>query len=271
MMALENKPRYLRIFFALLLGFGGAGAWVWYTDKVFDNHVPFLDFPFQALYPLSIGAAAVITSLLFAQSFKPLALQIPAAKYWLRAAGFAVLFTVAPFVLNLLLHLTGLASPPSIYLQLLVVGFPIFFGLAIGEELMWRGFLYTELSRFMDFTSTCVTTGILWAFWHYPVIIHTHLLYADRPLYFAVPMFTALAVFFSFIYGYLRRVSGSVWPCILLHGLSNFILCVFIEPLEKPEYKWSPLFINDIGILYVTMVMIAGLYFYISVKQQKKI
>src|ERR1700745_4317930 len=42
---------------------------------------------------------------------------------------------------------------------------------ALGEEIGWRGFLVPELAKTMGFTSTALISGIVWAGWHYPLLI----------------------------------------------------------------------------------------------------
>ena len=41
----------------------------------------------------------------------------------------------------------------------------------LGEEIGWRGFLVPELSKTMSFTGTALISAIVWACWHYPVLI----------------------------------------------------------------------------------------------------
>ncbi len=42
---------------------------------------------------------------------------------------------------------------------------------ALGEEIGWRGFLVPELSKTMSFASTGLISGIVWACWHFPILI----------------------------------------------------------------------------------------------------
>ena len=266
-----NSPHIFRLFFAFLLGFDSAAVWVIYADLHYNNQIPIQDFWFLALYPLSIGLSAVIIALFFSGNLKALSLKLPQGKFMGEALIYALVFTLAPFLLNLLLHLTGLIKQPSVYTELALLGLPIFLFIAIFEEIMWRGFLYTELSRFLNFPAVCLTIGLISALWHYPVIIHTRLMYSDRPLLFALPMFTIIATSSSFVYCYLRKLSGSIWPCVLLHAGTDWIFYTLIQPMEHAEYTWSPYFMSNIGVLYVLVMLIAGMYFYITGKSGKKI
>jgi membrane protease YdiL (CAAX protease family) len=57
----------------------------------------------------------------------------------------------------------------------------------------WRGFLVPELSRAMSFTQLSIVSGIVWATWHYPI-----LLFADynsgTPAWYGLTCFTVMIV-----------------------------------------------------------------------------
>ena len=41
----------------------------------------------------------------------------------------------------------------------------------LGEELGWRGFLVPELAKFLSFTNVALISGLIWAVWHWPLIL----------------------------------------------------------------------------------------------------
>lgn len=59
----------------------------------------------------------------------------------------------------------------------------------LGEELGWRGFLVPELAKFMSFTNVALTSGLIWAVWHWPLIFMG--LYGNEgtPLYYQLFFF----------------------------------------------------------------------------------
>jgi membrane protease YdiL (CAAX protease family) len=98
---------------------------------------------------------------------------------------------------------------------------------SLGEEIGWRGFLVPELSRFLSFPVMAVVSGLIWAAWHYPLV-----LFADynsgTPAWYALTCFSVLAVGISFPFAWMRLRSGSVWTAMILHGSHNmFIQTVF--------------------------------------------
>ena len=61
----------------------------------------------------------------------------------------------------------------------------------LGEELGWRGFLVPELAKFMSFTNVALTSGLIWAVWHWPLIFMG--LYGNEgtPLYYQLFFLTS--------------------------------------------------------------------------------
>ncbi len=71
----------------------------------------------------------------------------------------------------------GIQSLPSGWVIFIYVVFVGTFGLvatasrALGEEIGWRGFLVPELYKRYGYIKTSIITGIIWASWHYTVMI----------------------------------------------------------------------------------------------------
>jgi membrane protease YdiL (CAAX protease family) len=94
---------------------------------------------------------------------------------------------------------------------------------ALGEEIGWRGFLLPRLTRRFGFSIGCAISGLIWALWHYPAILGGGYDSAATHL-FAVVCFTLMVVAMSFILGWLRLKSGSLWPCAILHASHNLFI-----------------------------------------------
>lgn len=41
----------------------------------------------------------------------------------------------------------------------------------VGEEIGWRGFLVWELKKVLPFGGVALVSGIIWATWHWPIVI----------------------------------------------------------------------------------------------------
>lgn len=100
---------------------------------------------------------------------------------------------------------------------------------ALGEEIGWRGFLLPRLVGQFGFTFGCIVSGLIWAIWHYPGLLWSDYNAGTNPAY-ALTCFTLMVIGDSFILGWLRLKSGSLWPCALLHASHNlFIQAIFDE------------------------------------------
>ena len=109
----------------------------------------------------------------------------------------------------------------------------------LGEEIGWRGFLVPELARKMSFARVAVASGLIWSFWHYPI-----LLFADynggTPAWYGLACFTVLVVGIAFVFAWIRLKSGSVWPAAILHGSHNLWIQGVFDPLtaDTGRTKW---------------------------------
>lgn len=102
----------------------------------------------------------------------------------------------------------------------------------LGEEIGWRGFLVPELSRSLSFTQLSLVSGIVWATWHYPI-----LLFADynsgTPAWYGLTCFTVMIVGISFVFAWVRLRSGSLWTGMILHGSHNLFVQQVFDPLTS--------------------------------------
>ena len=90
---------------------------------------------------------------------------------------------------------------------------------ALGEELGWRGFLYSCLADWPAWRRVLVT-GVLWGLWHAPLI----LLGYNYPTVPPVAGLGLMVVFTTLLAGlldWLRRASGTVYVPALAHGAVN--------------------------------------------------
>ena len=56
-------------------------------------------------------------------------------------------------------------------IRFITIGLAMSLAFATGEELGWRGFLVPKLAERMSFRGTAITSGVIWATWHMPLII----------------------------------------------------------------------------------------------------
>lgn len=187
------------------------------------------------LYMMVPGITALVMMLMVTgegysrEGWKALGLHRLGLRLW----PFALLL---PFAINGigfgLILLTGLARyglDPEIAAQLgglpMAAVIPIQLVVAtvtgsLGEELGWRGYLLPHL-RQMGEGKALLLSGLLWGFWHLPIMLFTNQYHGGMNLWAYFPLFLATIVFVSFAIGYTRLRSDSVWPAALMHSAAN--------------------------------------------------
>lgn len=100
---------------------------------------------------------------------------------------------------------------------------------ALFEEWGWRGYLEPRLLALgMSDMKRHVFVGTVWAVWHLPLILSTD--YTDNiPRFLFLPFFVIGVVILSIVYGQLRKLSGTVWTSVLLHGAGNAFVWGLIQ------------------------------------------
>ncbi len=216
----------------------------------------------QAFLMLAPGLAAIITYLVFERSLRPIG-------WWLGKVQYLVLALVIPLIYCLLgyglVWLTGRGKyngqfPPNFPVYLLTM---LFNGTlsALLEEIAWRGFLVPKMIKLTSFTGTAIITGLIWAVWHYPLIIYSNVRLGNTPLPYSLVCFTVFTVGLSFAAAWLRLKSGSIWTAALLHGSHNvFMLHVFNVLTTDSGNTW--LLLGEYGVVTAVMGLLIAILFW---------
>jgi membrane protease YdiL (CAAX protease family) len=105
---------------------------------------------------------------------------------------------------------------------------------ALGEEIGWRGFLLPRLAERFGFTVACLLSGCIWAVWHYPGLLFADYNAGTNPAY-ALACFTLMVIADSYILGWLRLKSGSLWTAAILHASHNLFIQAIFDRMTAPE------------------------------------
>jgi uncharacterized protein len=226
------------------------------------------------------GIAAFVTLKLNGRNLADLGWKWPARKYAAMSWYLPLLYAFIAYALVWILGLgdfpnrefmqgqtarigLGLSPMISTLLYVLLMGS---FGLvaslsrALGEEIGWRGFLVPELFRTLGFTSTAVISGVVWSFWHYPILI-----WADynsgTPTWYGLTCFTVLVVAISVVFAWLRLKSGSLWTGAILHASHNLYVQGIFTPLTGYRGK-TAWFIDEFGAVLPIIALAFAVYFW---------
>jgi membrane protease YdiL (CAAX protease family) len=138
---------------------------------------------------------------------------------------------------------------------------------ALGEEIGWRGFLVPELSKVVGFGGVGMISGLMWAVYHFPV-----LLFADynkgAPAWYSLGCFTLMVVADSFILAWLTLRSKSLWPAAIFHGSHNLFIQSIFTPLTRDTGPTNYI-IDEFGIGLVITISIAAVFAWRSFVRHK--
>jgi len=129
-------------------------------------------------------------------------------------------------------------------------------GSIAGEEIGWRGFLVWELRKVMPFGAVSIVSGLIWAAWHYPIIIK----YGGGDPVFQVACFTLMITSMSVIMTYFTFKSGSLWPAVMFHAAHNIFIQKVFTPLTVTT-EATQMWIDEFGLM-VPLVVTAFAIFY---------
>jgi membrane protease YdiL (CAAX protease family) len=175
--------------------------------------------------------------------------------------GFAWLTGIGIFSAAGLGKETGLLVPlPVTIVVLATLGFLQAAIFALGEEIGWRGFLVPELAQGSTFTVTALISGAAWSIYHYPLILFANY-NGGVAKWFALLVFTWMAVAASFVFAWLRLKSGSVWTAVILHASHNLFIQEIFDPLTK-DRGLTRYVTSEFGVGLAFAYTILALYFW---------
>ena len=146
-------------------------------------------------------------------------------------------------------------------------GFVLLLPSALGEEMGWRGFLVPELARFMSFTGVALTSGLIWAVWHWPMIFMGIYGNEGPSLSYQLFFFTLLITALSVIMTYLRFRTNSLWTAVIFHMSLNVFLQKIFAPLTS-ENERSAWFVNEFGAIPALVASAIAIYFWKKGKKE---
>ncbi len=133
----------------------------------------------------------------------------------------------------------------------------------LGEEVGWRGFFIYELRKVLSFTGVSIVSGVVWAAWHWPLLVfYSHNMILEFVTFFIV------IISMSFIMAYYTFKSKSIWPAVIFHAVSNVYIQKIFPPLtsvSEVKEHW----LGENGIMFAIVTCIFGLYFWRKAMKEK--
>lgn len=139
----------------------------------------------------------------------------------------------------------------NLFVTILVGAIPTTVIATLGEELGWRGYLQDYMSNRFGFAKGTLLVGLVWAYWHIPAnlagINGTENIYLTTFIIFPLAV-----VFMSFVLGWFKMASKSVWICAFFHGLNNTASEIYLIKPSSKEFA---------EVTELTCSIIVGLFF----------
>ncbi len=121
----------------------------------------------------------------------------------------------------------------SVFLQSFALALLPNFFKNIPEEFVWRGYLTPKLASLQlnDFTLYLIV-GLIWGVWHVPYYLYfldatTISSFTSINLELFIPLTILTMIAWSIVFVELWRLTGSVWPAVLMH----MVEAAFVNPL----------------------------------------
>jgi membrane protease YdiL (CAAX protease family) len=204
---------WVPFFMAFLTGaIDGAQPNIWTT-------IVGIGFPFGAAV-----AAFIVRQFITGEGFKNAGLRwrIP-LRYYAIAVVLPLLWSSTALVLNLLISGEKFVAAPT-PLELVMYGLQMIVTTLIlfGEEFGWRSYLLQKWETW-GLPHPLIATSFIWGLWHIPIVM-TPSIFMSSDIGLAAIAVPGQIVYISLLgilIGWIYLKSGSIWPAMLMHGVSN--------------------------------------------------
>jgi membrane protease YdiL (CAAX protease family) len=178
-----------------------------------------IGFPFGAAV-----SAFIVRQFMTREGYKDVGLRwrIP-LRYYVLAVGLPMLWSSIALAFNLLISgekFVAVPSPPELIMygvQLIVTALILF-----GEEFGWRSYLLRKWQSLGTWRAL-ITTSLIWGLWHIPIVMMPSIFIVDDigSPFIAIPGQIVYVTLLGILIGWIYLKSASIWPAMLMHGVSN--------------------------------------------------
>ena len=160
----------------------------------------------------------------------------------------------------------GLGS--DLFVQSLTATLAFTFVKNIFEEFSWRGFLTPKVNQVVKRPLLGhLLVGLVWGSWHIPYYLRlldstSIAAYTTQSLAVFIPLVIISMVVAAILFGELRLITGSTWPAVLMHTVSNVLITTllldgFVDINASMQWLFTP---SWEGIVSLLLILAAGLW-----------
>jgi len=198
------------------------------------------------------------------EGWKSLGLHRLGLSVWWIAFGVTLLVTVVASAIVWATPLASFVLPEggfgAEFIKFLIQVVLFTLTLVLFEEIGMRGYLLPKLLS-LGRTRALALSGLVWATWHMPIYYFLAKLFPVGNVLLFLPLFYGSIVAASFVFGYLRLYTGSIWPGSIAHSVHNAAWGT-LGAFTATSY---PLIVNlylvgDYGLLIVVGGVVAAIW-----------
>ena len=199
------------------------------------------------------------------EGWKTLGLHRLGFNVWWIAFGLTLLITVAAAAIVWATPLASFVMPEGGILNVLinfVLAFLILvLTFSLAEEIGMRGYLLPKLLP-LGRNRALFVSGLVFATWHMPLYYFMAKLFPVGNVLLFLPLFYGSVVAASFLYGYLRLYSGSLWPSAIAHATHNAAWGGALGAFTATSYSVvvNKYLVGDYGLLIFVGAVIAAIW-----------
>ena len=223
--------RYLAITFTIMIVAWGACVICSANDITLQNntmlYVPYL---LGGLSP-TIASYLALKSLGIVTGFQAWLKHIFDFKHGL-FSYLAVMMLAAVYYVSQSL-ISGYQSGAPLWMILVLLPAMLFGGGL--EEAGWRYILQPEMEKRFPFWLSALSVGVIWWIWHLPLFYIAGTGQSSMNFF----LFGVSAIALSFALATIKKISNSVWLCVLFHCLTNALSGIFIINNSVAGYMLS--------------------------------
>ena len=133
----------------------------------------------------------------------------------------------------------------------------------VGEELGWRGYLQGELTQRFGLLNGLIILGLLWSFWHLPLLL-AGFNYPENRYLGAFVLSPLLLISASFFLAWLTLRSRSFWPAALAHGAGDSIQGGVTTSIQSNKPRLY------VYLTELALIVVVGLVSYLLLVRRRK-
>ena len=161
---------------------------------------------------------------IFTQGFSSLTKKKNKLKHlWSYIILIPIILILPALVLSVIISLNSIANLNIIVILTTIITYFVSNLVTSGtEEFGWRGALYPEMKASgMSFWDISFKGGLIWALWHYPLLVIMYMPFGLMVLLPSLVGFTASIIAMNFITNFIYERSNNIWAVVVLHTLNN--------------------------------------------------